>query len=255
MRRTLMASLLTLSLVPVAQAAGAPGVDVTAGAYGWDAQPSGTFKSTRIPGDDEIDVEDDLDFDSDRNNVFFASLEHAVPLVPNLRIGAADISDTQDSTLTRSVTYNNQSFSKSERVRSEYQLDYTEATLYYSPWETVAKVDIGITARRIDAEFVIESRDSNKRESISAKATLPMIHAGIRADLPLTGFHVKGKVDAVSYGGNSLTDVVAALGWRSDFNLGLEAGYRRMDLTLDDVDDLDADFELGGPYLALSVAI
>jgi outer membrane protein len=255
MRRTLIASLLSLGLVPTVQAADAPGVDVTAEAYGWDAQPSGTFKSTRIPGDDEIDVEDDLDFGSNRNNVFSVALEHPVPLVPNVRVGAADISDSQNSTLNRSITYNNQTFNASERVSSEYQLDYTEATLYYSPWETVAKIDIGLTARQIDAKFAIESRDNNQSESVAAEATLPMIHAGVRADLPLTGFYVDGQVDAVSYDGNSLTDLKAAVGWQSDFLLGVEAGYRRMALTLDDVEDLDADFNLGGPYLALSVAI
>lgn len=255
MRRTLIAGLLTLGLVPAVEAAGAPGVDVTLGAYGWDAQPSGTFATTDSR-DTEVDLEDDLDFGSNRNDVFSIALEHPVPFIPNVRVASANISDTQASTLQRQITYAGRDFgTTSERVTSEYQMDYTEATFYYSPWKGVTRFDIGITARRIDAEFAIRSRERNASESVAVKTTVPMIHAGVRADLPLSGFHVKGKVDAASYNGNSLTDATAALGWRSNFNLGLELGYRRMALTLDDVEDLDTDADLDGPYLSLSVAI
>ncbi len=256
MQRSLIAGLLCLGvgLAPTVYAIGAPGVDVNARAYGWEAQPSGTF-STTTGNDTSVDVEDDLDFDSNRNNVFSVAVEHPVPLVPNVRVAAAGISDEQDSTLTRKITYNNQPFSASSDIASEYQLDYTEATLYYAPWEIVAKPEFGLTARRLDVKFAIESRGSGTSESVEATQTLPMLHAGVRGDLPLTGFYAQGQVDAVSYDGNSLTDARAALGWRSDFNLGLELGYRQMDLTLDDVSDIDAEFDLGGPFLSLTLAI
>jgi outer membrane protein len=256
MQRSLIATVLCLGLgaAPGVYAIGAPGVDVNAKAYGWQAQPSGTF-STTTRNDTSVDVEDDLDFDKNRNNVFSVAVEHPVPLVPNVRVAAAGISDEQDSTLTQQITYNNQSFSRNSDVSSEYQLDYTEATLYYAPWKILAKPKIGITARRLDMKFAIQNSNGTNRQSVKATQTLPMIHAGVRADLPLTGFYVRGEADAVSYDGNSLTDATAALGWRSDFNLGLELGYRRMNLTLDDVSDIDADFKLGGPFLSLSLAI
>lgn len=254
MHRTLIATLLGLGLglAPTVHAVGAPGVDVNAQLYGWQAQPSGTFATT-LGNDTSVDVEDDLDFESNRNNVFSVAVEHPVPLLPNVRLAGAGISDEQDATLTRQITYNNQSFSASTDVTSEYQMDYTEATLYYAPWEIVAKPKFGITARRLDVKFAIQN--GNNSESVEAEATLPMVHAGVKADLPLTGFYAQGEVDAVSFDGNSLTDARAALGWRSDFNLGLELGYRQQALTLDDVDDIDAEFDLGGPYLALTLAI
>lgn len=257
MQRSLIATVmcLGLGLAPTVYAIGAPGVDVNAKAYGWKAQPGGTF-STTMQDDTSIDVEDDLDFESNRNNVFSVAVEHPVPMVPNVRVAAAGISDEQNATLTRRIEYNGEEIgTASDDVTSEYQMDYTEATLYYAPWEILAKPKIGITARRLDMKFAVESRDNNAAESVEASATLPMIHAGVQADLPLTGLYARGEVDAVSYDGNSLTDATAALGWRSDFNLGLELGYRRMNLTLDDVSDIDADFNLGGPFLSLSLAI
>lgn len=252
MQRSLIATVFCLGLVPAVQAAEAPLVDVYAGGYGWDAQPSGTFSSTQTENF-KIDMEDDLDFGSNRNNVFFVGVEHPVPLVPNVRVASASISDSSRSTITRQIDYAGGSFSADTDVNSSYQLDYTEATLYYSPWETVAQIDIGITARRFDAEFEIES--SSDRGRVEAKQTLPMAHAGVRAELPFTGFYVDGQLDAVSYNGNSLTDAKAAVGYRSNFALGLELGYRQMALKLDEADDLNADIDFGGPYLALSVAI
>jgi hypothetical protein len=34
----------------------------------------------------------------------------------------------------------------------------------------------------------------------------------------------------------------------------VELGYKHMDLELDDVSDLDADLDMGGPYLAASLS-
>lgn len=256
MQRTLMATVFCFSLVPAAQAADVtPGVDIYAGGYGWNAQPSGSFASTdpNFPTDDEVDVEDDLDFGKNRNNIFYVGIEHAVPVLPNIRVRSADISDSATSQLERSFTYKGDLYLVGETVNSRYQLDYTEATLYYSPLETGAKLDVGITARRMDAEFEVESSNGSRRGFVSAEATLPMIHVGLTANLPLTGVYVQGELDGVSYDGNSLTDGRVAAGWRADMGLGIEAGYQQMSLKLDDVDNVDANLDLAGPYLSLSV--
>lgn len=254
MQRSLIATVFCLGLAPAVQAAEAPLVDVYAGGYGWDAQPSGTFSSTRT-GDTDVDIEDDLDFDKNRNNIFYIGVEHPVPLLPNVRLRSADISDSARSTLNRNFIYEGQPYAIGTDVESRYQLDYTEATLYYTPLDTVAQVDIGLTARKYDAVFEVESVNTPQRSAVEADATLPMLHAGVKAELPLTGFYVDGQLDAVSYDGNSVTDARAALGWRSNFALGLELGYQQMNVKLDETDDLNADIEFGGPFLALSVAI
>lgn len=257
MQRKRLAAILPLIFAPAAWGADVtPGVDFYAGAYGWDAQPSGSFSST-IDGAsvDKIDVEDDLDFSTNQNNILYIGVEHAVPLIPNVRLRSADISDSSTAQLTRNFTYEGQAFTAADTVSSRYQLDYQEATLYYTPLDTVAKVDLGLTVRKFDAEFEIESRTPPQRRGfVAAEGTVPMLHVGVAGDLPLNGFYAKGKVDVISYDGNDLTDARVALGWRSDMVLGVEAGYQRFALKLDDVDDLDADLTLAGPYLALSLS-
>jgi len=51
-----------------------------------------------------------------------------------------------------------------------------------------------------------------------------------------------------------MNDYNARIGWRSDYLLGLELGYSRMNIVLDDVNDLDTDLDIGGPYLAISLS-
>jgi len=252
MKRITVALVMGLGLAPAAHGLGVPGIDVNAGIYGWDAQPGGDIRTTRS-GDTDVDVEDDLGFERNQNSIFYISAEHAVPFVPNVRLRGADISDEAGTTLRRSFTYNGQQFQQSEDARTSYQLDYTEATLYYSPGVGVAQVDIGITARNIDAEFAV--RTPNRQARVEADGTIPMVHLGARADLPLTGFYVDGAVDTLSVDDSSLTDARAAVGWLSDYNLGVELGYQQMRLELDDVDDLDTDLDFSGPYLSVLLAI
>lgn len=257
MKRTKLAALFSVFLAPAAWSADVtPGVDFYAGAYGWDAQPSGSF-SSNVNGapQDSIDVEDDLDFSENQNDIFYIGIDHAVPILPNIRLRAADISDSSVSTLSRQITYEGNSYNINDQVESRYQLDYQEATLYYTPLDTGTRVDIGLTARTFDAEFEIQQTDGSQRGFVAAEGTLPLVHLGLRADLPLTGLYVQGEVDAVSYDGNSMSDLRAAVGWHGNFPLGLELGYQRFALELDDVDDLDADLDLSGPYLALSLAL
>lgn len=249
MLRKLLIALPATLLLPVTQAVAAPMVDVYAGAYTWDAGFSGNFASQ---GQD-IDVEDDLDYDSARQNVLYLGVDHAVPLVPNVRLRHVDLSDDSDSTLTREFKYAGNTYQSNHDVSSRFQLDHTDLTLYYTPLDTVARVDFGLTVRQLDSEFEIRNKTTGDRGFVAADATLPMLHVAAGGDLPLTGFYARGEVNAVSFDGNDFTDARAAVGWRSDMVLGLELGYQQLDLTLDDVDDLDADMSVGGPYLALSL--
>jgi outer membrane protein len=239
-----------LAFSPLLHAADAPGIDIYAGAYSWETEPSGEFAS----GGEAISMGDDLGYGETRQNVLFIGLEHPVPLLPNVRLRQVDLSDSSSERLERSFTYDGTPFAVGQDVETFFQLDHTDLTLYYSPLDTVAKVDVGITARRLDAAFEIESSSPTPQEgAVAVEGTLPMLFLSVRGNLPLTGVYAGGELNAVSYDGSDLMDGRVNVGWRSDVGLGLELGYQQIDLELDDVDDLDADLEFGGPYLAVSL--
>ena len=248
MNRLFLTAALGFALVPGAHA-GAPLIDVYAGVQGWDAGLSGDIAS----GGNDVDVERDLGFSSSSQNVFFVGFEHPVPLVPNARLRFANLSDSAAGTVDKTFTFAGFEFQEDREVRSSYQLDYQDLTIYYTPFDLVFKLDLGLNIRRLDVEMEIRDRDSGDEVSEDATATIPMLHAAARGDLPLTGFYAAGELNAISYDGSRLSDVRAALGWQSDFLLAVEVGYSQLDFKLDDVSDLDADLSVGGPYLGLSL--
>ncbi len=239
-KMTLMAGLAALSAAPVAQAA--PLVDVYAGGYAWSPDTSGTIAS----GSNDIDMEDDLGFDDSDQTVIYVGLEHAVPVLPNVRLRYMDLSDDASNTLITPITFNNRTFAGD--VHSDYDMEMLDGTFYWSPLDNVVKLDLGLTVRQMDADFTITG--AGQRASESASETFPLAHGAVRANLPLTGVYVGGEINAIEYDGSGMRDFDAHIGWQSDFLLGVKAGYSRLEVELDDVSGLDSDLEIGGPYLA-----
>ena len=237
---TLMAGLAALSAAPFAQAA--PLVDVYAGGYAWSPDTSGSIAS----GSNDIDMEDDLGFDDSDQTVLYVGLEHAVPVLPNVRLRYMDLSDDASNTLVDPITFNGQTFAGN--VNSDYDMEMLDGTFYWSPLDNVVKLDLGLTVRQMDADFTITGAGQQATES--ASETFPLAHGAVRANLPLTGVYVGGEINAIEYDGSGMRDFDAYIGWQSDFLLGVKAGYSRLEVELDDVSGLDSDIEIGGPYLA-----
>tara|TARA_Y100000780_G_scaffold46826_2_gene38952 strand:+ start:2147 stop:2893 length:747 start_codon:yes stop_codon:yes gene_type:complete len=239
---TLMAGLAALSAAPFAQAA--PLVDVYAGGYAWSPDTSGSIAS----GSNDIDMEDDLGFDDSDQTVLYVGLEHAVPVLPNVRLRYMDLSDDASNRLNETITFNGEAFPVATTVVSEYDMEMLDGTFYWSPLDNVVKLDLGLTVRQMDADFTITGAGQQATES--ASETFPLAHGAVRANLPLTGVYVGGEINAIEYDGSGMRDFDAHIGWQSDFLLGVKAGYSRLEVELDDVSGLDSDLEIGGPYLA-----
>ncbi|MBZ2189870.1 TIGR04219 family outer membrane beta-barrel protein [Alcanivorax sp. JB21] len=244
MRKTLMAAGL-VALAPAAQSA--PLIDVYAGAYTWNASLSGTIAS----GNDDIDMKDDLGYGRERQNVLYFGLEHVVPMVPNVRLKHMVMSDSSRNTIERSFQFGGGTFVITDEVQSEFDLDMTDLTLYYTPLDNVVKLDVGLNVRRVDADFRMRSGGDDGRET--AKETFPMLHLAARGNLPFSGLYAGAEINAIRYDGSRVEDYTVKAGWVSDFLLGVELGYSQFNVELDDVSGLDTDLEFGGPYLALSL--
>jgi outer membrane protein len=241
---------LTLAAVPVStSAAGIPAIDIQAQGGYWQPIPTGTVSSDG----DSIDVEDELGFDRNEAATFMANLEHPVPLLPNVRVRHFSADDSAKGEVERSRTFRGVTFTRREKVRSEYDLTTTDATFYYSPLNNWAQLDIGVTTRRFDVEVLIESREDNDRERAAGEAIIPMGHLGARFDLPLAGLYVSGDLDIISADDNSITDTRAAVGYQIIDNFEVEGGYRRLSLDIEDVDDISADTDFEGGYVAATL--
>lgn len=227
-----------------------------AGQY-WNASPSGEIQG--LSTEDPIALKDSLGLSSEGATALSLQIDHFLPVLPNLRLSQTQLDLTGQR--TASFRFNNTEFSG--QLNNRVDLSHTDVTAYYRLLDGVtsflplvtARLELGVTLRLFDGEFTVEGSNSNgeqARESISLSAPVPMGYLGGRLDLPLN-LSVGGQVNAIGYSGNSLSDMSAYL--RYQYNAlplikpGVELGYRRMSLELDDLDDTYGDLTLSGPYV------
>lgn len=213
------------------------------GAYQWQQNYSGTVRS----GGANVDLHDDLGFNSDNNNVYFAEIDHPIPVLPNLRIQHTVISATENATLPTSITFDNVTYAGGTPVRSDLDLTHTDATLYYRPLDNWIKLRVGLTARQFDQGVEIRSLSNGVSSNISVDSVIPMLYLAARFDLPLTGLYAGADINATSYSGSHLYDGRVNIGYTIAYGLGVEAGYRRFDLKYDDNGE-HADVIIDGGY-------
>ncbi len=247
MRRSLI-PVLTVLLIPVPSWADTLGV--RAGANYWDYDISGTAQYKTQDSANAIDVNDDLGYQDGNLPYYYITLEHPIPLLPNLRLSKTDIDEDANGRLSRSVIYGDIQFQANEDVRSEVQLDQTDITLYYSPLDNWVNVDLGLTARYIDSRMRISGTVSGS-QTADISGWLPMGFAGVGFDLPLTGLSVSANGAYVKYQSSSFYDLSIGASYASPWLVAADVGYRRMKLDLEDFDDSYADVEIDGPYAGL----
>jgi outer membrane protein len=241
--------MLVAALTATGSVQAAPLIDLYGGIYTGYTSLSGDLGA----GSGSVDLENELGFDSGRQTVVYLGLEHPVPVLPNARLRLSMLSETANGQIQNNITFGGQPISGGTSVSSRFDLDYTDLTLYYTPLDLAVKVDVGLTVRQLDGDFVIQEQGNPaNRGEASVSEVIPMLHVGAYGKLPFTGFYATGEINAIGYSGDKFMDVRAGVGWVSDFLLGVELGYGQLAVDFD-LDDVQADMKVGGPYLALSL--
>ena len=235
------------------------GFDATLGA--WQPAYSGAL------GVDNFNVDE---FALAEDNVTFiqAALEHPIPLIPNILVAHSKIETNGQTMLTENVTFGDETFVAGSELGANMTLTHTDATLYYEILDNWVNLDLGLTARLYDGNFqadgvmgmscIPESSPCpsiEQAENIELSGVLPMVYGVARFDLPFTGWSIIAQGNGTSYNGDSHTDLTAKIRW--DFvpalDFAIEAGYRAMTLDVKELDALQSDLEIKGPYLGLNL--
>ena len=230
--------------------AGADLLGVTIGANYWNYDISGTARYQTRNSANDIDVNNDLGYDDGNLGNYYIALEHPVPFLPNIRISKTDIDEDANGRLSKTVDYGGTTFLVNEDVSSKVELDQTDITLYYSPLDTIANIDIGLNAKYIDSKASITGALSGTQNS-DVSGWVPMAYVGVGVDLPLTGLSVSADGSFVKYQSSTFYDYTVRVTYTSPWFVGADVGYRKIKLDLDDFDDSYADIEFDGPYAGL----
>lgn len=223
------------------------------GGYQWKPDYKGNVQSnTPELAGTEINVRDDLGFTDGSHNVFWASLELPIPLIPNFKIVSSDIETKSDTILTQSpIIFNGQTYPLNENIVTTVDLSNIEYTFYYEILDNWIHLDAGLTIRQYDGELKLVSKTNaeiNEFEEIDH--TIPLIYLKGRLDLPLTGFFVDAVLNFVNYQEDSVSDIAIGVGYESEIGLGGKLGYRIFDLDIEEK-DLITDLEFDGTYFSV----
>lgn len=199
---------------------------------------------------------DNLGFMNEISNVYWAALEHPIPIIPNIKIMHSSISAMEPSTTTQRFTIGGIQFDAEIKVRTELDLSHTDATFYYEALDNWVTFDIGVTARQMKGFVEIESEVTEKARA-GLHGVLPMGYVNLQLDFPGSGLSVGATVNAISYRGDKVADVSTRISYLFEvaplMDIGVSIGHRNLRLLAEEFDDLYADATISGSFAELVV--
>lgn len=233
--------LLCLAALSTPFAAHADTLAVSAGAGIWNTSPTGSFQKKGDPV--AVDIKNDLFWSDETQGYFYATLEHPVPIIPNVKIMATNID--QSGSGNTAFVFDGTTYSGN--VTNDFSIKTVDLIAYYEILDNVVSLDIGLNVRNLKVDYTITETTTNITTTDSISQTIPMLYALVGAS-PIPDLIISGELSYVSYDGSTISDFTAKVAYTTSFFVGLEAGYRKQQYTFSDVSSTDADLSFDGVF-------
>lgn len=240
-----------LLLTPLTSMADIAGFRVIGGSF--DYKVEGTIRDSNSVVD-QVDLKTDLHLQDKSESFFYAYVEHPIPMLPNIRVGSTAMNLNGSGLASKTFTFNGITFNQAISTTTNINLDHSEIALYYQIIDTGIDLDLGLNVKIFSGNATLTENTTPSTTTQKLDYTIPMVYASLNIPLPLTGLSIGVEGSAISYDGNSLTDYMAHIRYATDFNLGIEAGVRSFNLTVEDTTDQTyGTIKTSGPYVSLFV--
>lgn len=218
------------------------------GADGWNAATKGSFADTGAM--------QQFKFDDKTQTSFYVALEHPIPLLPNIRLQHNKLEASGVTTLDANFSFADSGFLAGSQVNNQVDLTNTDYVLYYEILDNdLVSLDFGVNGKYIKGSVGVSQTAGNLAGVQNVSQIIPMLYTSANVGLPLTGLDLFAQGSFVSYSGSRLYDVQAGIGYalldNLAVNMRLKAGYRAVNLRLDDIDDLYADLDFTGIFVGV----
>lgn len=289
MKRYLLPLLLLPAVTHADFAVGDTPISVYGGAYAAKVALKGNAGPSNNPGDNpdiplkanlnRFDVKNELGLDDANQWVFWVGLEHNNSPWPKLQIHHSSLSESGKGMATRSIAYGNfPELSMDISLSNKLSIHATDMVGYYTLPNVPFRLDLGGGLRRLQVSYKMSINDKaidfhpampphmhgtvegmideHMPEGIAKKTTqhIPIFYANAYKQLPLRGTYVSFSTVASRFKDRKLYTNRFAMGWRSDYKLGIEAGYSHQRHRFKGSDTVDIDIKIGGPYAAVSLS-
>jgi hypothetical protein len=244
--KRLLCSLVLFSLL-AAPAAADEIFSLKAGYFSLDPSGDVAVSTADVPGT-VLDLDDDLGIDKDDGFMAEVALQ-----LGSFRLFAAclPVSFRGESVLTEDIEFNGETFVAGSRVESEVKIDIYEAGLawFLADFDDMPlRVQFGPEAAVKYVDANVEMQESTFSMSESESIGVPIPSLGARARVAFgDSLGVLGRIGYLEYQGNSFMDLDAQVEFSPLPMIGVFAGYRYLDIDVDE-NDLFIDATLSGPY-------
>lgn len=208
----------------------------------WNETPEGYIIKPSNAVTPTVDVKNNLFWDEESQGYIFATLEHPVPILPNVRLMYTSLDHAGSG--TTSFTFEGTTYSGN--VANEFTIDQTDLLLYWEVLDNVVSLDLGLNFRLLDISFKINDGTNTTNNSVSAP--VPMVY-GLIGGSPWPGLILSAEANYMTLSGSTISDFTAKIAYTTNFFVGFEAGYRTQTIELDDVDDTNANLDFKGPFI------
>ena len=216
--------------------------------------PKGQFASREgLRPPTKIDLENDFGFDEEAELIAEAAVQLGAF---RLSAGYMPLRFSGTSTLSQPITFNDETFPLGTQATGSLDVDLYDLGL---TWYLIniddlpVRVQLGpeLAVKVFDGEASIVSRTTGLSEAVSGTAPVPTL--GLRARIGLGDMlSLVGRVGYVEYNDNSFLDADGQVEFSPLPMFGIFAGYRYLDLEVDE-GDLFVDATFDGPYGGLLV--
>ncbi len=238
-----------ISILSIPTTSFAWGLEFAGGA--WYQKPSGNMSFDNSTHEDDLDLEDDLNYDDKWKA--FGRLVIDMPLFfPNIYLMYTPMK--WDETGNKDVNFNfgGEEFQADVDFDSELKLNHFDVALFWglpfinTATADVLNIDLGLNVRLTDVKAEIEQKDFDIKESVSYFLPLPMLYTGVQIK-PLKYIALEFEGRGIGWSSNYYVSLIGRLKVKPYGPLFVAGGYR-YDNVKSDYDDLDIDAKFQGPF-------
>ena len=239
MKKIILSSALLISVV------NADFIGAEIGISSWSNSIDGNFKYNGT----SINSKSDLGLDRDNNMFIWASFEHPVPLIPNIKIQHTKSSYNSTKILSNDITFGSKKFDANSKLKSEISLTQTDLIAYYEILDNYVSIDLGLNLKILNANFRLQNDNYNEVKDFTAP--IPMVYSKAKIELPLTGLSAEAELSYISISDSTFYDAQASIGYETAIGLGAKVGYRKENLDISDIKDTNANLTFDGAFASL----
>ncbi|MEM9304951.1 MAG: TIGR04219 family outer membrane beta-barrel protein [Pseudomonadota bacterium] len=222
--------------------AAAPLVDVFAGVQLWNYSYSGQLQEPLRT----YDFERDFTNGSEDTYAFFVGVEHAVPLLPNAKLGYQRFDDLGDPIERCPVIV--PGFCAFD---ANVDLSHTDLTLYWQLLDNWLNLDLGVSVLYFSGSSDFTQLRNGRFVSESYSEIVPALYAEALFEVPTTDLSVRVTGNLGEITDNSYSDLELALRYDLSLGFAVELGYREQRIEFEDFSTVKVKSDADGVFGAV----